>query len=315
MAHTTTATGRFRNRLATGLGISAAIFIAELAVFFVSRSLAVLADAGHVFADISGMALSLAAITIASRAPTSSRSFGLYRLEIVAATANALLLLGVSLFILFEAVRRLLQPEVIAPLPMILMAVGALAANFVSLRLLAAGRAESLTIHGAYLEVLGDLLGAGAVLIAGLLIFTLGFQAADPLASLLIAALILPRTWALLRESLDVLLEATPRGVDLDQVRAHILEAPGVTGVHDLHAWTITSGMNVVSAHVVMDADGNPGALLDHLGECLSEDFDIDHSTFQLETREHVVWEGARLPGGASAGLDSPPMPEERPHQ
>ena len=300
--------------MALGLAISIGIFVAELGVFLVSHSLAVLADAGHVFADISGMALSLAAITLASRPPSSTRSYGLYRLEIVAATVNALLLLGVSIFILVEAVRRLVHPTDIAPLPVIVMAVGALLANLVSLRLLAGGRKQSLTIRGAYLEVLGDLMGAGAVLIAGLLIFTLGFQAADPLASLLIAALILPRTWALLRESVDVLLEATPRGVDLDQVRAHILEAPGVTGVHDLHAWTITSGMNVVSAHVVMNADGNPGALLDHLSECLSKDFDIDHSTFQLETAEHVLWEGARMPGGAGTGLDSPPLPEERPH-
>ena len=315
VAHPTTATGRFRSRLATALGISLGVFIAELAVFFVSRSLAVLADAGHVFADVSGMALSLTAITLASRPPSSARSFGLYRLEIVAATANALLLLGVSLFILSEAVRRLLHPAGIEPLPVILMALGALAANVVSLRLLAGGRTQSLTIRGAYLEVLGDMLGAGAVLTAGLLILITGFTAADPLASILIAALILPRTWGLLRESVNVLLEATPRGVDLDQVRTHILEAPGVTDVHDLHAWTITSGMNVVSAHVVMDADGNPGALLDHLGECLSQDFDIDHSTFQLETAEHVLWEGARLSGGASSGLDSPPTPEDRRHQ
>ncbi len=140
------------------------IFIAELAVFFVSHSLAVLADAGHVFADVSGMALSLAAITLAWRPPSSARSYGLYRLEIVAATANALLLLGVSLFILLEAVRRLLHPADVAPIPVIVMALGALAANFVSLRLLAGGRAESLSIRGAYLEVLGGLLGAGAVL-------------------------------------------------------------------------------------------------------------------------------------------------------
>ena len=140
--------------------------------------------------------------------------------------------------------------------------------------------------------MLGDLLGAVAVLVAGVVIVATGFHAADAIASILIGLMILPRTWHLLRESVDVLLEATPRGVDLNEVKTHILEAPGVEAVHDLHAWTITSGMNVVSAHVVVDANANPGAILDHLGMCLSDDFDIDHSTFQIETAEHVLWEG-----------------------
>jgi len=135
------------------------------------------------------------------------------------------------------------------------------------------------------------MLGAAAVLVAGIVVATTGFLAADAIASLVIGALILPRTWHLLRDSVDVLLEATPKDVDLQEVRKHILEAPGVEATHDLHAWTITSGMNVVSAHVVVGPDANPGAILDHLGLCLSDDFDIDHSTFQLETAEHVLWE------------------------
>jgi cobalt-zinc-cadmium efflux system protein len=161
----------------------------------------------------------------------------------------------------------------------------------VSLRLLARGEHESLTVRGAYLEVLGDLVGSGAVLVAGLVILVTGWRQADAVASIAIAVLIVPRTVALLRESIDVLLEATPKGVDLDHVREHILDAPGVSDVHDLHAWTITSGMNVVSAHVVLGPDAKPGDVLDHLGTCLSDDFDINHSTFQLETPDHVVWE------------------------
>jgi len=229
---------------------------------------------------------------LANRPASSGRSFGLYRLEILAATANALLLLGVSLFILYEATRRLSSPPDIDSGLVTVVAAAALAANLVSVKLLAQGRGKSLTMRGAYLEVLGDLLGAAAVLVAGLVILMTGFRAADALASLLIGILILPRTWSLLRDSLDVLLEATPKGVDLAEVRRHILEAPGVEAVHDLHAWTITSGMDVVSAHVVVRPDANAGAILDHLGLCLSDDFDLDHSTFQLESAEHVLWEG-----------------------
>ncbi len=147
-------------------------------------------------------------------------------------------------------------------------------------------------MRGAYLEVFGDLLGSVAVVVAAVVIAITGITQADAIASALIGLMILPRTWSLLRDATDVLLEATPKGVDLEEVRRHILEAPGVQAVHDLHVWTITSGMNVVSAHVVMGPDGNPGLLLDHLGDCLSDDFDIDHSTFQLETPDHVRWEG-----------------------
>jgi cobalt-zinc-cadmium efflux system protein len=172
-----------------------------------------------------------------------------------------------------------------------LVAAGALLANLISIRLLSSGRHESLPVKGAYLEVLGDVLGAAAVLVAGLIILTTGWTQADAVASIIVAVLIIPRTVALLRESMDVLMEATPRGVDLDHVRQHILDAPGVNDVHDLHAWTITSGMNVVSAHVVLNPDAQAGDVLDHLGRCLADDFDINHSTFQLETPEHVVWE------------------------
>jgi cobalt-zinc-cadmium efflux system protein len=168
----------------------------------------------------------------------------------------------------------------------------AIAANLVSVRLLRQGQRESLTVRAAYLEVLGDLVGSIAVLIAGLVVLFTGWKQADAVASIVVAVLIVPRTVTLLRDSVDILLEATPKGVDMDHVRQHILEAPGVTDVHDLHAWTITSGMHVVSAHVVLGPDGNPGDVLDHLGRCLADDFDIKHSTFQLETPEHVVWEG-----------------------
>jgi cobalt-zinc-cadmium efflux system protein len=172
-----------------------------------------------------------------------------------------------------------------------LVATGAILANLAAARLLHAGGKTSLTIRAAYLEVLGDLAGSVAVLASGLVLLATGWRQADAVASIVVAVLIVPRAIRLLRESLDVLLEATPRDVDLEHVRNHILDAPGVVGVHDLHAWTITSGMNVVSAHVVLGPEAEAGAVLDHLGTCLSDDFDVNHSTFQLETPEHVVWE------------------------
>ena len=289
--HVPTAAHRHSRRLAWALVVSLVILVAEIVAGIASNSLALLADAAHVFADVSGIAFALVAVRLAARPRTDERTFGLYRLEIVAAAANAILLLAIAAFVFYEAIRRLQSPPEISAGVVTVVAAGVLVANLVSLRILHPGQGESLTIRGAYLEVLGDLFGAGAVLISGLVILATGWTQADAVASMVVAVLIVPRTLALLRESLDVLLEATPKGVDLDHVRQHILDAPGVSDVHDLHAWTITSGMNVVSAHVVLSADAQPGDVLDHLGSCLSDDFDVNHSTFQLETPEHVVWE------------------------
>jgi cobalt-zinc-cadmium efflux system protein len=285
------AAGEHWRALMTALFVSATVLVVELAAGIAGNSLALLADAGHMLADVVGIALSLGAIAIASRPRTPGRTFGLYRLEILAASANAVVLLGIAVLVLVQAVQRFSEPPAVEGTTMLAVASGALIANAISLRILGHGRQASINVRAAYLEVLGDLLGSGAVLVAGLVIATTGWRQADAVASVVIAILIVPRTAALLRESIDVLLEATPKGVRMDEVRRHILEAPGVTEVHDLHAWTITSGMNVVSAHVVLAPEGLPGDVLDHLGRCLSDDFDINHSTFQLETPEHVRWE------------------------
>jgi cobalt-zinc-cadmium efflux system protein len=290
-----TTAGRHAGRLALALGLSGAILAADLVAGIASNSLALLADAGHVFADVSAMLLSLVAVRIASRPRSDGRTYGLYRLEILAAAANAVLLLGIAVVILVEGVRRLASPPDVEPGLVAIGAAAAILANLAAARLLHAGSRASLTIRAAYLEVLGDLAGSAAVLASGLVILATGWRQADAVASLVVAVLIVPRTVALLHESLDVLLEATPRDVDLDHVRRHILDAPGVVGVHDLHAWTITSGMNVVSAHVVLGPDAQAGDVLDHLGTCLADDFDVNHSTFQLETPEHVAWEGRGL--------------------
>jgi cobalt-zinc-cadmium efflux system protein len=291
MPHARSAAAGHRSRLITVFGLTLGIFVFEVIGGLMSNSLALLADAAHVFTDVFGIGFALAAIWIAGRAATSERTFGFLRLEILAAVGNAILLFGVSAFVLVEAWRRLTDPPEVASGLMLAVAVIGLAANGVSLYLLRDAQGESLNIRGAYLEVTGDVLGSAAVIVAAIVISVTGWLQADAIASAVIGLLILPRTWSLLREALDVLLEATPKGIRLDEVREHILEAPGVAGVHDLHAWTITSGMNVVSAHVVLEEDAKTGDILDHLGMCLSADFDVKHSTFQLETPEHVLWE------------------------
>jgi cobalt-zinc-cadmium efflux system protein len=294
VAHSHSAAGRHAGSLSAAIGVGLVVLAAELIAGRLANSLALLADAGHVFADVSGMALSLVAIRIAARPPTDARSFGLYRLEMVAAAINAVLLLGIAIVIGVEAVRRFVEPPDVQPGIIAAVAAFALLANMVSLRLLSTGQRESLTMRAAYLEIAGDLLGSGAVLTAGVVIAVTGWRQADAVASVVVAVLIVPRTLVLLRDSVDVLLEATPKGIDMTQVERHIRDAPGVTDVHDLHAWTITSGMNVVSAHVVLGEDARPGDILDHLALCLSSDFDINHSTFQLETPEHVLWEAGK---------------------
>jgi cobalt-zinc-cadmium efflux system protein len=204
---------------------------------------------------------------------------------------NAFLLFGIAALILYEAWQRLSDPPVVAPAVMLAFAVAGAVANGISLFLLRNAQKESLNMRGAYLEVLGDLAGSAAVIVAAIVIALTGWTQADIVASVAIALLILPRTFALLREATDVLLEATPKGVDMDRVRRHILDAPGVVDCHDLHAWTITSGMNVVSAHVIIAEGADAAMALDALCECLSDDFDIEHSTFQLETADRRRFE------------------------
>lgn len=278
------AAGAGARRLMLVFGLVAGFLVVEVVGAVLTNSLALLADAGHMLTDAAGIGLALLAIWFARRPPSAQKSFGFYRVEIFAAVANAVILIGVAAYILYEAVQRLADPPEVAGLPMLGVAVIGLAVNLVSMRLLHAGAQASLNLRGAYLEVLGDLLGSVAVIVAGVVILLTGWVAIDPIASVVIAALILPRTWSLLREAVDVLLQATPRGVDLDEVRYHIRRAQGVLDAHDLHAWTLTSGIHVVSAHVVIQHDADAARVLDELCGCLADDFDFEHSTIQLET-------------------------------
>jgi cobalt-zinc-cadmium efflux system protein len=280
-----------RNRLVAVLALSLVMLVVEAAGGLASNSLALLADAGHMLTDVSGIGLALLAIWFAGRAPTNGRTFGYLRLEILAALANAFLLFGVAAFILFEAWQRLSAPPDVASGLMLVVALIGLGANAISLYLLRQAQQESLNMRGAYLEVMADIAGSAAVIVAAVVIASTGWAQADAVASVVIALLILPRTFALLREATDILLEATPKGVDMEHVRQHILDAPGVIDCHDLHALTITSGLNVVSAHVIIADGADPAVTLDALCECLADDFDIEHSTFQLETADRRRFE------------------------
>lgn len=294
-AAATSAAQRHRGRLVLVLGISVTVLVGEAIGGLLTGSLALLADAGHVLTDVAGTSLALVAVWFAGRPATKKRTFGYYRVEILTAVINAVLLFGVALFVLVEAYNRLTSPPEVHSGPMLVVAVIGLAANLVGLVVLRRAQGESLAVRGAYLEVLGDVLGSVAVIVAALLIRFTGWQLADPVASAVIGLMILPRTWSLLRDAVNVLLEATPKGVDLEHVRAHILGTPGVVDVHDLHVWTITSGMPVMSAHVVV-ADGtvgDGGRVLDQLGGCLAEHFDVRHCTFQIEPRGHADHEPA----------------------
>ncbi|MBB3726822.1 cation diffusion facilitator family transporter [Nonomuraea dietziae] len=291
-----TASAHHRKRLMIVLPLTLSVLVVQVVGAIMSGSLALLADAGHMATDGAGIALALFAIWIAGKPASARRTFGYQRAEILAAAVNAVLLLGLSGYILVEAVRRFADPEPVGGTIMMVTAAVGLVANGLGLWLLRDGKDESLNLKGAYLEVLGDLLGSVAVLTGAIVIQLTGWVAADALISIVIALLILPRTWKLLREAVDILLEATPRGVDLAEVRKHLLEAPGVTDVHDLHAWTITSGVPVMSAHVVVEEEAltRCGPLLDRLHECLAGHFDVEHSTLQLEPAGHVDHEGAR---------------------
>jgi cobalt-zinc-cadmium efflux system protein len=274
------------------LAITAGVVIVQVVGGILTGSLALLADAGHMFTDVAGVSLALIAVSFAARPATPDRTYGYYRVEILAAVVNAMLLIAVAAFIFWQAWRRWSDPPDIEGGLMLVFAVVGLVANVSGLFVLRGGAGESLNIRGAYLEVLGDTLGSAAVIDAAVIIATTRWTRVDVVASVLVALMILPRTWSLLREAIDVLLEATPRGVDMAEVRRHILEVEGVLDAHDLHAWTITSGLPVLSVHVVVEdavlGDQGGARVLDRLGECLGEHFDVEHCTFQLEPVGHI---------------------------
>lgn len=275
---------RHRRRLVWAFVLVAVFFVVELVTALATNSLALLSDAGHLFTDVLGLGMALAAIHAADRGTADPRkTFGLYRLEILAALANTVLLFLVALGILFEAIRRLSDPPEVLAAPMLVVAVGGLAVNLVAFALLRKGAGDSINIEGAYLEVLADTLGSVGVIVAATIISTTGITLVDPVFGVAIGLFVLPRTVRLGRRALRILLQAAPPEVDLDAVEADLRRLPGVVDTHDLHVWTLTSGMEVASVHVQAGPDTDAHALLERARSLLRDRYGIDHATVQVE--------------------------------
>ncbi|HEX5595368.1 MAG TPA: cation diffusion facilitator family transporter [Micromonosporaceae bacterium] len=275
---------RHRGRLWAAFALLAIFMIAEAIAAWATGSLALLSDAGHMFTDVLGIGMALAAITAARRVSNHpQRTFGLYRLEVLAALANAVLLSGVALFVLVEAIRRFGNPTEVLAGPMLIVAVAGLLANIGAFALLRSAAEESINVHGAYLEVLGDLLGSVGVIVAAILIALTDWWWADPLVAVAIGLFILPRTWRLARAAIRILVQAAPAHLDVAAVRDRLAAVPGVADVHDLHVWTLTSGMEVASAHLTINPGTEVGPVLTAARLALQNEFQIEHATLQVE--------------------------------
>ncbi|MHA6805480.1 cation diffusion facilitator family transporter [Salinifilum ghardaiensis] len=280
------ASGRHIRRMGLAFGILLAFFVLEAVVGFATSSLALLSDAGHMLTDVLGVGMALAAITAARRATKDNRTFGLYRMEVLAALANAVLLFGVAGYILYEAVGRVLEPPHVPGLPMVLTAAAGLVANLVVFALLRRGSAESINVRGAYLEVLADTIGSVGVLLGGVLTWAFGWYLVDPIVAVAVGAFILPRTWRLARQALRILVQQAPDRLDVTRIRAELAALPAVAEVHDLHVWTLTSGMEVASAHLTTTPGAVHSEVLTAAQRLLSEHYRIEHSTLQVEPAE-----------------------------
>jgi len=284
-----TAAAQSRSVLALTLALTCAFMLVELIAGFWTGSLALLADAGHMLTDAGALALALFATWIAARPPTPAKTYGYYRAEILAALVNALLLLVVSGAIFAEAWRRWHAPAAVLAGPMAIVAAAGLCVNLACAWLLHRGAAGSLNVRAAYLEVVSDALSSLATLVAAGVVLVTGFTRADPLAGVVISLLIVPRTWSLLKQAVNVLLEGTPPHLELAEIEGAMCAVTGVLRVHDLHVWTLTSGREAMSAHVVVDDVRESERLLERLHALLHARFGIDHTTIQLETAPPAV--------------------------
>lgn len=283
-----------RRLLALSLALTTVVMVVQIVGAALSGSLALLADAAHMFTDAAALVIALVATAVAARPANDRRTFGYQRAEVFGALVNAVILIALSIWVAVEGVQRLLTPSdvEVAGGMMLVVAVVGLLANAVAMWLLSSAQRRSINVRGAYLEVLGDLLGSAMVIIAAIVIVVTGWVQADAIASLLIAVMIVPRAIGLLREVFSVLAESAPKGTQVRDIRDHILSTPGVVDAHDVHVWQLTRGAPVFSAHVVVDddamRDGRAAGILSQLQSCLSEHFDVEHSTFQLEPAGHV---------------------------
>jgi cobalt-zinc-cadmium efflux system protein len=279
---------RHRRSLAAAFAMIAGFMVVEVVAAFVTGSLTLLSDAGHMATDALGLGMALAAVTATSRTTRTSRhTYGVYRLEIFAAFANALLLLGVGGYVLFEAARRFRDPPEVLSEGMLAVAAAGLVVNLVALRLLRSGSQESLNVEAAFTEVLADVAGSIAAVAAAVILLTTGWRHADPLFAAAIGIFILPRGWRLAAKATRIMLQAAPDHVDVDRVRTTLARLGDVIGVHDLHVWTLTSGMEVASVHLVTKEAADPHAVLDRARDLLAAEFGIEHATLQVEPASH----------------------------
>ena len=296
LAHAHGATTATDRRALIGALVLLVAFMAfEIGSAIYSNSLALLADAGHMLIDVGAIAGSLVALRLAARPETRSHTYGLKRAEILAAAFNGISLIVVAALVTFEAIVRLLNPSPVDGAVLIVVASVGVAVNLLATMVMSRANRQSLNVQGAYRHILTDLYGFIGTVIAGIVIVTSGFERADAIASLLVVVLMLKASVGLLRPALRILLEATPDDIDLEEVREHLLELPEVESVHDLHAWTLTSSLPILTAHVVVTDEclntGQAGRVLDHLQDCLSGHFDVAHSTLQFETAGHIEHE------------------------
>lgn len=278
------ARGANARALAWALGLTSVFLVVEVVGGILTQSLALISDAAHMFTDAAGLAIALTAVKLAQKPADARRTFGYARFEILAAAFNAVLLFFVAIYILVEAYQRFVEPAAVQSIPMLAVAFVGLVVNLICMRILDAGKEESLNIKGAYLEVWSDMIGSAGVMLAAGLIWLTGWNWIDPVVAVAIGAWVLPRTWALLRESLNILLQGVPEGLVMQDIDTAVRQVPGVTGVHSLHVWALTSGQNVLSAHIEV----GPGvldlmALRARVEDLLSSRFGLSHITIQLE--------------------------------
>ncbi len=275
-----------RRRLAVALGLTATYMVAEVVGGIAANSLALLADAGHMFSDAAALGLSLVAVVLAQRPATSQRTYGFHRAEILAALTNGAALLVLSALIAREAWERLSAPPEVQGELMLAVAFGGLLINLANLRILSGGRESNLNIRGAWLHVMADTLGSVGAISAGAAIYFFGWRWADPVASFIIATLVLYSAWGLVRETLDVLMEGVPRGISIEDVTEALKRLPGVRDAHDLHVWSLTSGKNIATIHLVIDEDADHQGIIDAANRTLADGFAIQHATIQVEHDE-----------------------------
>lgn len=275
-----------RRRLSITLALTTTYMVAELVGGLLTGSLALLADAGHMLSDTAALGLSLFAIRFAQKPATSQHTFGFYRTEILAALGNGAGLLVIATLIVWEAVERLTEPSQVLGLPMMIVAAGGLAMNLIAMWLLHGGKSDSMNVRGAWLHVVTDAMGSVGAIVAGLLVWGLGWTWADPVASILIVLLVVYSAWTLVRDAIFVLMEGAPENVDVDAVRSSLSALPSVVEVHDLHVWVITSGMPSASVHLVTDIDVDRDAALWSARRMLAERFGITHTTIQVERQD-----------------------------